>query len=218
MLCHHPPPGCPPRDQATHRRPCLRQTLEESAEKVAGGGLGLWAEASGDTLLAALLPGTRPPRAQAAPAPQALTTRRGCVPQTSTALGTTLPWHNSPRGRAQGGSWWRLGVHSGGSPWGGHREAAQAGGEDQKRPQDLLAGQWPGSTGRGSRAASPWLPGSLTPQALIRLQPRAGPGPAGCLTPEAGAARRPLLALLPARVGGEQDQRAEKTRASFCPL
>ena len=62
-----PTPWVPPRDQATHRRPCLRQREEEGAEKVAGGGLGLRAEASGDTLFPALLPRTRPPRAQAAP-------------------------------------------------------------------------------------------------------------------------------------------------------
>lgn len=62
-----PTPWVPPRDQATHRRPCLRQREEEGAEKVAGRGLGPRAEASGDTLFPALLPRTRPPRAQAAP-------------------------------------------------------------------------------------------------------------------------------------------------------
>lgn len=147
---------------------------------------------------------------------------RLCPPNLPPHVALTLPRHSSlPAENGVGGRWWRLGVHSGGSPWRATgRQLSRRGGSEA--PQDPLAWQWPGSTGQGSRAMSPWLRGSLIPQALICLQPQAGPdlggGGWGCLTPESWSGKVPPLSTSATRVGVEQDRRAEKTIASFCPL
>ena len=97
-------------------------------------------------------------------------------PKPTTALGTDVAWVHSLPAEHSGG-WGEL-VATGGALWRvtpeGHREAAQAEGEDQKPPGP------PGMAVAGVNTAGvqgcvPWLRGSLTPQALIRLQPQAGP-------------------------------------------
>ena len=48
--------------------------------------------------------------------------------------------------------------------------------------------------------------------------PGPGGGGWGCLTPESWSGKVPPLSTPATRVGVEQDRRAEKTIASFCPL
>lgn len=86
------------------------------------------------------------PQGPGRPPPQALTTLRGCVPQTSHRT-----WHCAAL--AQGGSWWRLGVHSGGSP----RRATGRRLRREARIRSPPRVPWQGS-GRGQQGGGPGLP------------------------------------------------------------
>lgn len=141
----------------------LSQANGGGAEKLARGGLGLWAEASGGTVSPALLPGDKAPQGPCQPRPSGPDhAARLCPPNQPLHLALMLPKAQQPPAE-HGGGWGEL-VATGGSTLEVTRRAtgaAQAEGEDQKRPGPL-AWQWPGSTQRGS-GLCPWLPGVSYP-------------------------------------------------------